>query len=198
MYVKDFVNKLNMDCNPIQDMHENSKSHVHASSNEYNVKLTFVDFNVFGAKVYCDPKNRYLIKVEDHPTPMYTSLWVKYQGDHYRGRDRVSYLFIDNPGVVNRLGQIVPREEHCTHRVDSRPVHQPNDKVINSIITKRILIDDDHRALYMRNDTGSEFFYHMKNPLKHSLTTKKVLYVIFNRAERFPKSITFVDTFGQE
>ena len=62
------------------------------------------------------------------------------------------------------------------------------------IITKRILIDDDHRALYMRNDSGSKFFYHMKNPLKHSLTTEKVLYVIFNRTEEFPKSVTFVDT----
>ena len=66
------------------------------------------------------------------------------------------------------------------------------------IITERILIDDDHRALYMRNDSGSKFFYHMKNPLKHSLTTEKVLYVIFNRIQRFPKSVTFVDTFGQE
>ena len=95
------------------------------------------------------------------------------------------------------MGHMEPREEHCTHRIDPRQ-DQPADKVINVIITKKILIDDDHRALYMRNDSGSKFFYHMKNPLKHSLTTEKVLYVIFNRTERFPKSVTFVDTFGQE
>ena len=51
MSVKDFVKQLNMGCNPFQDMHENSKSHVHASNIEYNVKLMFVDVNVFGAKV---------------------------------------------------------------------------------------------------------------------------------------------------
>ena len=90
-----------------------------------------------------------------------------------------------------------PREEHCTHRIDPRQ-DQPEDKVINVLIKKRILIDDDHSVLYMRNDSGSEFFYHLRNPLKHSLTTEKVLYVVFNRTERFPKSITFVDTFGQE
>ena len=90
-----------------------------------------------------------------------------------------------------------PREEHCTHKINSRQ-DQPEDKVINVIITKRILIVNDHRVLYVRNDSGSKFFYHMKNPLKHSLTTEKVLYVIFNRTERFPKSVTFVDMFGQE
>ena len=95
------------------------------------------------------------------------------------------------------MGHMEPREEHYTHNIDSRQ-DQPIDKVINVIITERILIDDDHRALYMRNDSGSKFFYHMKNPLKHSLTIEKVLYVIFNRTERFPKSVTFIDTFGQE
>ena len=99
--------------------------------------------------------------------------------------------------TLNMMGHMEPTEEHYTHNIDSRQ-DQPIDKVINVIITERILIDDDHRALYMRNDSGSRFFYHMKNPLKHSLTTEKVLYVIFNRTERFPKSVTFIDTFGQE
>ena len=84
--------------------------------------------------------------------------------------------------TLNMMGHMEPREEHYTHNIDSRQ-DQPIDKVINVIITERILIDDDHRALYMRNDSGSKFFYHMKNPLKHSLTTEKVLYVIFNRTE---------------
>lgn len=59
-------------------------------------------------------------------------------------------------------------------------------------------MDDDHRPLYKRNDSTSEFFYHRKNPLKHSLITKKVLYVVFNKTKSFPNSITFLDTFGQE
>ena len=70
--------------------------------------------------------------------------------------------------TLNMMGHMEPREEHYTHNIDSRQ-DQPIDKVINVIITKRILIDDDHRSLYMRNDSGSKFFYHMKNPLKHSL-----------------------------
>ena len=79
------------------------------------------------------------------------------------GRDGVTYLFINNPDVVDVLDQIVPREEHCIHRVHSRPV-QTKLKVINSITTKRILIGDDNQALYKRSDSGSEFFYHRKNP----------------------------------
>ena len=101
------------------------------------------------------------------------------------------------PKQLNMMGHMEPRGEHCTHKIESRQ-DQPEDKVINVLITKRILIDADHRALYMRNDSGSKFFYHMKNPLKHSLTTEKVLYVIFNRTEKFPKSVAFIDTFGQE
>ena len=109
MSVKDFVRQLNMGCNPFQDMHENSKSHVHASNMEYNVKLTFVDVNAFGAKVYCDPENRYLIKVEDHPTPTYTSLWVSHQqGDRYVDEDGTLYVFALDPKNTDKLGNAIP------------------------------------------------------------------------------------------
>ena len=70
--------------------------------------------------------------------------------------------------------------------------------MINTIETRRVLIDDDTRALYKRSDSGSEFFYHRKNPLKQSLTDEKVLYVFFNRTESYPRSIIFKDAYGQE
>ena len=112
MSVKDFVRQLNMGYNPFQNMDENmdenSKSHVHASNIEYDVKLMFVDVNAFGAKVYCDLENRYLIKVEDHPTQTYTSLWVSHQGDHYVDKDGVSYVFASNPKNTDKLGNTIP------------------------------------------------------------------------------------------
>lgn len=42
--------------------------------------LTFIDVNVFGAKIYCDPMNRYLIKVENHTNTLHPILWVNNQG----------------------------------------------------------------------------------------------------------------------
>ncbi|KAI5078952.1 hypothetical protein GOP47_0006623 [Adiantum capillus-veneris] len=166
-------------------------SRSHSFKLDYNVKITFAQENMYGAKI-CR-----VVKIEDCHSHFDLALWVNYQGDRYMGRDGVSYLFTDNPDAVDVLGRIVPREAHYVDEVPSRSV-QPNLKMINLVVTKRVLIGDDNRALYKRNDLGSEFFYHRKNPLKHSLTDEKVLYVFFNRTESFHKSIILKDTFCQE
>lgn len=164
--VKDFVRQLNMGCNPFQNMDENSKSHVHASNIGYNVKLSFVDVNAFGAKVYCDSENRYLIKVENHPTPMYTSLWVRNQGDHYVEKDGTSYIFTSDPKNADKLGNAIPighatRDElawthespgmfpsHLNSTSLGKEHHEHNTKFEEKILVHRLKTLNPQKVLY--------------------------------------------------
>ena len=164
----------------------------------YDVKITFVQENIYGAKLYKDCFGRYAVKIEDYASHLELALWVNYQGDRYMGRDGTTYLFVDNPDVVDKLGDRVPREEPHLETTRPRPA-QLNFKMVNTIVTKRVLITDETRALYKRTDSGIEFFYHRQNPLKHSLTNEKVLYVLFNKAEScWHRSVIFMDSYGQE
>ncbi|KAI5063470.1 hypothetical protein GOP47_0022017 [Adiantum capillus-veneris] len=107
MSIRDFEKQLNMGYNPFQDMYDNSKPYGHASRFEFNIKLTFVDVNVFGAKISRDPMNRYLVKVEDLPTPTYPSVLVSNMGDHYVYQDGVLYVITSDPQNTDKLGSVI-------------------------------------------------------------------------------------------
>ena len=85
------------------------------------------------------------------------------------------------------------------HREEIPPIPvQPNLRLIDSIWTQRVLIDDETQALYKREDSGTEFYYELKNPLEHSLIEEKVLYVFVNGAVNALESVFLVDKYGQE
>ena len=71
--------------------------------------------------------------------------------------------------------------------------------MVNSIFIHRVYIDDPTKALYKRMDEGSEFYYERSDPLSHSLSEVKILYVF--RQEGFmlePRPVAFVDKYEQE
>ena len=70
--------------------------------------------------------------------------------------------------------------------------------MINSVWTKRVLIDDATKVLYKREDAGSEFFYLRDFPPLHCLTEEKVLYVYVNTLAEAERSMLFLDKFGIE
>ena len=97
---------------------------------EYDGKLRFHMENAHGAKIYKDFIQRFAVKVEDHPSEVDPTPWVNFQGDRYMGRDGVMYLLIENPENVDRLGNVIPREERLveenppiTNRPGLRPIN---------------------------------------------------------------------------
>ena len=45
--------------------------------------------------------SHFAIKIEDYHSHFDLAPWVNYQGDRYMGKDGATYLFIDNPDVVD-------------------------------------------------------------------------------------------------
>ncbi|KAI5073784.1 hypothetical protein GOP47_0011797 [Adiantum capillus-veneris] len=174
-----------------------SASRSHGFGLDYNVRITYCMDNIYGAKIYMDFMNRFVIKIEDHHSNLDSAPWVNYQGDRYMGRDGVSYLFIDNPDVVDALGGIVPQELHYVDEVPCMPI-QPNLRLINSVWTQRVPIDDNTRALYKREDSDTTYFYVKKNPLSYNLSDEKVLYIFVQELASHHTSVIFMDKYGHE
>lgn len=167
MSTKDFVEPSSVGYNPFQEMHNNSRPHVHASSIAFNVKLTFIDVNAFGAKIYCDPRNKYLVKVEDrHPTQAHQILWAKYQGDHYVDQDGGSYVITLDPGHMDKLGNPISvghattevpawtRERpgtslsHLHFESPGKERHEHNIEFQGTILVHRLKTFDSQKVLY--------------------------------------------------
>ena len=65
----------------------------------------------------------------------------------YIGQDGVMYLLIKNPKEVDRLGNVIPREERLIE--ENPPVtNRPGLRPINSTWVRRVLIDDPAKVLY--------------------------------------------------
>lgn len=86
--------------------------------------------NTYGARIYRDPMNRFAVKIEDHSFDFDPAPWVNYQEDRYMGRDKVMYLVVENPLVVDVLGNIVPLDPHFGTEVP--PTAQPGLRLVNS------------------------------------------------------------------
>lgn len=125
---------------------------------DYNTRIRCHKENTYGAKIYKDFKNRFVVKIKDHRSAFDRAPVVNYQGNYYMGRDGVMYLVIDNPDVVDTLGGIVQRELHWEDEGPPIPI-QPGIRMINYVWTRRVLIDDVNGALYKRNDSETEFYH---------------------------------------
>lgn len=103
-----------------------------------------------------------------------------------------------DPKVVDLLGNVVPRADPLVTK--GPPALTPAGyKLVNSIGTQRVLIDDHTKVVYKREDVGTEFFYLRDNPPEDSLDVEKVLYVYVKTGLSNGDIITiFLDKFGLE
>ena len=107
------------------------------------------------------------------------------------------YLIVENPEVVDNLGNIVPEGLGVVEEGPPMP-SIPGLRLVNSIGTRRILIDDSTKALYKRDDGSTEFFYIHHYPPEYSLSEEKILYVFLNPMNNTPQPVMFLDKYGLE
>ena len=113
------------------------------------------------------------------------------------GRDGTMYLMTDNPEDMDRMGNLVRRKEQV---IDEGPprVNRPELRPTTSVWVNRVLIDDNTKVLYKREDNGTEFYYLRHSPPDHTTTEEKVLYPFLNTTEGVFGDIVFFDKYGQE
>ena len=170
----------------------------HGVELDYNMQIFYERENLHAAKIYKDQTDQYVVKVEDHHTAFDPAPWVDFQGDRYMGRDGAMYLIIDDPEVVDFLGNVTPVVDPL--RPEGPPALTPTGyKLVNSMWTQRVPIDDNTKAVYKREDTGTEFFYLRDNPPEYSLEADKALYVYVQTSmTRGGMPTIFLDKFGFE
>ena len=54
-----------------------------ASSLLFNRRLLYVRDNKYGANLFSDPENHFMVKMEDIPSPLETEVWFNFQGHQY-------------------------------------------------------------------------------------------------------------------
>ena len=146
--------------------------------------------NAHGARIYRDFISRFLVRVEDHSSPVDPVPRVNYQGDRYMDCNGVMYLLVEDPEAVDVLGNPVDKEHGLIEEGPPR-LEQQGLRLINSVWTKRVWIDNATKALYKRKDAGSEFFYLEDFPPLQCLTEDKVLYVYVNTHTHKWKDLCF-------
>lgn len=67
---------------------------------------------MYGAKVYKDPMNYFVVKIKDNFSKFDATTFVIYKHKHYMGRDGIIYSMI-----VYVLGSVVPREPQFRDKV---------------------------------------------------------------------------------
>ena len=71
------------------------------------------------------------------------------------GRDGAMYLIVADPEIVDFLGNVTPAVADPL-RPEGPPVLTPTEyMLVNSMWTQRVLIDDNTRAVYKREDLGT-------------------------------------------
>ena len=112
-------------------------------------------------------------------------------------QNRVMYLLVEDPKAIDVLGNPVDKEHELIEEGPHR-IKQQGLRLINSVWTKWVLIDDVTKALYKREDTDTNFFYLRDFPPLHSLIEEKVLYVYVNALAEAERSVIFLDKFKIE
>ena len=75
---------------------------------------------------------------------------------------------------------------------------RPGMKPVNSIWVRRVLIDDETKVLYKREEDGSEFFYLRHSSPDYTTTEDKVLYAFVNTNEGRNREVVFLDKYNLE
>lgn len=159
----------------------------HGVELEYNLRLWYQQENAYGVNIYHDYAGKDVVKVKDHINELDSAPWVNFQGDQFMGREGAMYLLVENPDIVDTLGSIVQGEDPL---MEEGPPEFTllGCKLVNSILTHRVPIDDTTRALYLK-----------ESPPKNTLDDEKILYVyIKNNIDTDIPSTIFMDKYGVE
>ena len=114
---------------------------------EYDGTLRFHMTNAHGARIYRDfIISRFVVRVEDHSSPVDPAPRVNYQGDRYMDRNGVMYLLVEDPEAVDVLGNPVDKEHGLIEEGPLR-LEQQGLRLIKSVWTKQVPIDDATKAL---------------------------------------------------
>ena len=158
----------------------------------FNMRLMFSKTNAHGAQLYKDPLDRWVVKVEDHPTAFEIAPFVNYQGELYMGQNGERYVVTKDPKNVDKWGQIVKETE-----AEEPPYGDSDDpKLINVLKVRHIPVDDPNIVLYMRDLEESRGCYFAKNPNRSTIQTDKTLYVYLEGMLTMCPQAIFVDKFG--
>lgn len=77
-----------------------------ADEMDYEVALSFLYTNTYGAEIYKDPLGRYTFKSVKYRTPFQETPMVNYQGDLYMGKDGAWYEVTWYLEQVDALGTL--------------------------------------------------------------------------------------------
>ena len=139
----------------------------------FNVRLVFAKTNTQDAQLFKDPMNRWVVKIEDHPTAFDPAPWVNYQGEMYVGQKGAHYQVVLEPDKVDKWGQVV-----TTQKPKEPPYKETLElKLLNALKAIYILVDDPNMALYKWETNKTKQCYFARNPPPHSVVKDKVLYV---------------------
>ena len=109
---------------------------------DFNVRLEFVHTNAHDAQLYKDPMNRWVVKIEEHPTTFDPSPWVNYQGEMYVGQEGACYQVTKELDNVDKLRQSV-----IVQKIEEPPYEETHElKLFTSVKVTRILVDDQDIA----------------------------------------------------
>ena len=157
----------------------------------FNVRLEFVHTNAHDAQLYKDPMNRWVMKIEEHPTAFDPSPWVNYQEEMYVGQEGACYQVTTEPNNVDKLGQLV-----TIQKIEEPPYEETHElKLFTTIKVTCILVDDQDIALYMRESMESKQSFCTKNPPPHTLVKDKVLYAYMRVTQTMDLTLMFIDKF---
>ena len=84
-----------------------SQSYDHVGRLKFDIRLKYIRYNQYGAKLYIDPLGRLTVKIEDVPSPFEPEVWVNYQSDRYMSIQGTKFMltprfeFMDPTGVTH-------------------------------------------------------------------------------------------------
>ena len=103
----------------------------------------------------------------------------------------------DNPNDLDRMGNLVQKEERLIEEGPPR-VNRPELRPTTSVWVQRVLIDDNTKVLYKREESGTEFYYLRQGPPDHTTIDEKVIYSFVNTMEGIFGDVVFLDKYNQE
>ena len=102
--------------NKLPNMQNVIDTATNASDWDYPFKLTYLESNQFGAKIYRDFQGRYAVKVENRPTTLYAKPLVKYHDYGYVDMDGDMYHISMDPKNTNKLGKWISPQLRSTQQ----------------------------------------------------------------------------------
>ena len=100
--------------NKLPNMQNVDDTATNASDWDYPFKLTYLESNQFGAKIYWDFQGKYAVKVENRPTTLYTKPLVRFHDYGYVDMDGNMYHISMDPKNTNKLGKWISPQQQST------------------------------------------------------------------------------------